>query len=60
MARGSFNEKYQYNLAVGRIRPAISANGRSNFCADAAERRKFEKLAATVAPLGPLAAPAKK
>jgi hypothetical protein len=60
LMRGSFNEKYQYNLAVAQTRTAINANGRRNYCADAVERRKFEKLAATVAPLGPLAAPSKR
>jgi hypothetical protein len=52
--RGSFNEKYQYNLARGKIKNSINAQGRMNYCANASERRDFDKYAAMVAPLGPL------
>jgi hypothetical protein len=54
--RGNFNEKYQYNLAHTRIKNSISAQGRMNYCANPAERKDFDKYAAMVAPLGPLAA----
>jgi hypothetical protein len=55
--KGNFNERYQYSLATSQTRNAINVNGRVNYCADAAERRRFDKVAATVAPLGHLAAP---
>jgi hypothetical protein len=54
--RGNFNERYQYNVAHTRIKNAISAQGRVNYCANPSERRDFNKYAAMVAPLGPLAA----
>jgi hypothetical protein len=54
--RGNFNERYQYNLANSRIKNAISAQGRIDYCANPSERRDFDKYAAMVAPLGPLAA----
>jgi hypothetical protein len=57
---GNFNEREQYNLVYTRVKNAISAKGRSNFCADPMERRDFDKAASTVAPLGPIAAPALK
>lgn len=58
--KGNFNERYQYNLADSKTKNTINANGRHGFCADAAERRKFDQLAATIAPLGPLAAPSSR
>lgn len=51
--RGNFNERYQYNLAHGKIKDAISAEGRQNFCANPVERQSFGKLSASIAPLGP-------
>jgi hypothetical protein len=57
VSNGNFNEKYQYNTSDARIRHAITSMGRHNYCADANERRSFEKAAAAVAPLGPIAAP---
>jgi hypothetical protein len=57
VSNGKFNDKYQYNMSDARIRNAINAKGRANFCADPNERRDFDKAAATVAPLGPIAAP---
>jgi hypothetical protein len=56
VSNGNFNEKYQYNLVNARVKNAISAKGRTNYCADPMERRDFNKAAATVAPLGPIAA----
>lgn len=58
--RGNFNERYQYNAAHTRIKNAISAQGRMNYCANPSERRDFDKYAAMVAPLGPLAAAGKQ
>ena len=58
--RGNFNERYQYNLARTRVKNAISAQGRMNYCANPSERRDFDKYAAMVAPLGPLAASGKQ
>jgi hypothetical protein len=52
--RGSFNEKYQYNLVRSKIKNSINAQGRMNYCANPSERRDFDKYAAMVAPLGPL------
>jgi len=60
VSNGSFNEKYQYNLSHARVKNAINAKGRGNFCADPMERRDFDKAAGTVAPLGPIAAPLSK
>jgi hypothetical protein len=57
VSNGKFNDKYQYNMTDTRVRNAINAKGRANFCADPNERRDFDKAAATVAPLGPIAAP---
>lgn len=57
VSNGKFNEKYQYNLTDTRVRNAIEAKGRHNYCTDRMERRDFDKAAATVAPLGPIAAP---
>jgi hypothetical protein len=54
--RGNFNERYQYNAANTRIKNSISAQGRMNYCANPSERQDFDKYAAMVAPLGPLAA----
>ena len=59
VSNGKFNEKYQYNMVDTRVRNAINAKGRANYCADPMERRDFDKAARTVAPLGPLAAPAR-
>jgi hypothetical protein len=59
-SNGNFNEREQYNLTHRRVKNAINAKGRSNFCADPIERRDFNMAAATVAPLGPIAAPASK
>ena len=58
--KGRFNERYQYNLADSQTKNTINSNGRRSFCGDAAERRKFDKLAATIAPLGALAAPSSR
>jgi hypothetical protein len=58
--RGSFNERYQYNVARTRVKNSISAQGRMNYCANPSERRDFDKYAAMVAPLGPLAASGKQ
>jgi len=60
VSNGNFNEREQYNLVHTRVKNAINAKGRSNYCADPMERRDFNKAAATVAPLGPIAAPASK
>jgi hypothetical protein len=60
VSNGNFNEREQYNLVHTRVKNAINAKGRSNYCADPMERRDFVKAAATVAPLGPIAAPASK
>ena len=60
VSNGSFNEREQYNLVHTRVKNAINAKGRSNFCADPMERRDFNKAAVTVAPLGPIAAPTSK
>ncbi|HTP34428.1 MAG TPA: hypothetical protein VMJ75_19760 [Candidatus Acidoferrales bacterium] len=54
--RGNFNERYQYSIVNTRIRNAISSQGRMNYCANPSERHDFDKYAAMVAPLGPLAA----
>ena len=43
-------------VAYSKIKNAISAQGRMNYCANPTERRDFDKYAAMVAPLGPLAA----
>ncbi len=58
--RGNFNERYQYNLTDRRTKDRINVNGRQSFCADTMERRNFDKLAATIAPLGPIATAAPK
>ena len=57
VSNGKFNDKYQYSVTDTRVGNAINAKGRANFCADPNERRDFDKAAATVAPLGPIAAP---
>ena len=60
VSNGNFNEREQYNLVHTRVKNAINAKGRSNYCADPMELRDFKKAAATVAPLGPIAAPASR
>ena len=60
VSNGNFNEREQYNSVHARVKNAINAKGRSNYCADPMELRDFKKAAATVAPLGPIAAPASK
>ena len=60
VSNGNFNEREQYNLVHARVKNAINAKGRATYCADPMELRDFKKAAATVAPLGPIAAPASK
>ena len=60
VSNGNYGEREQYNLTHSRVKNAINAKGRSTYCADPMERRDFNKAAATVAPLGPIAAPASK
>ncbi len=57
---GKFNEREQYNLTDSVVRNAIAQQGRMNYCANSLERRDFDKAAAAVAPLGPIAAPTSK
>lgn len=57
---GKFNDREQYYTTDTVVRNSIARQGRMNYCANARERRDFDKAAATVAPLGPIAAPESK
>jgi len=53
----AYYPKYYLGLATAEVRNEITANGRVNFCADAAQRQKFDKDAASIAPRGSLGLP---
>jgi hypothetical protein len=58
--KGSFSEREQYSLVYSKIKNAIGAQGRINYCANPSERRDFTKYAAMIAPLGPLTTSGRK